>query len=189
MIGKTGTIFENSEKYFKSANNFWICEQALKVRTIFEITCSQMKSSGLPRHPTLNMVFSEHSWNDPNSCKQVCMLACLQNLELFGGCSTNGGSGRLEGFVESTLFFDIPETTLIFFLWPRTTKSRHNNKLFLFLFCFVFSIVFQSKKLINDRTCHNLYTVSKIIQTWHGCLPWRCPPSCKSWSDLKNVQR
>ena len=31
----------------------------------------------------------------------------------------------------------------------------------------------------NGWTCHILHTVSKIVQNWHGCLPWAWPPTCK----------
>ena len=39
------------------------------------------------------------------------------------------------------------------------------------------------------RTCRSLHMMSEIVQTWHECLWWACPPSCKSWGHYKHVKK
>ena len=69
---------------------------------------------------------------------------------------------------KSTSFPDMLEMAHIFFM-PCMTNSRHHAKLFWFSTSFAFFVVFSVKKMLdNGRPCHNLHTLSEIVQTWHG---------------------
>ena len=92
-------------------------------------------------------------------------------------CSTEGARVGEKALSESSSF-DIFEMAPMF-PWNCMTNSRHHAKLFGFSTSFAFSRVFLVKRPINGRTCRNLHTLSKIIQTWHRCPPWTCPPACR----------
>ena len=77
-----------------------------------------------------------------------------------------------------------------FFSRASYDQFKASRKVVWFSTSFKFPGVFSVKKMtINDRTCRNVHTVSKIIQTRYGCLAWACPLACKSWGQSWYFQK